>query len=465
MPMSAPFGTSASIIDAPAARPQAVGSLDLSVLVLTLNEADNVRVLLPKLHRAVGELTSAYEVLVVDGGSTDETASAARALGARVIVQALPGYGHAFRQGVQQAQGEYILMLDADLSHDPDFIYKLWTSRERADIVIASRYTRGGVACMPWLRKVLSRVLNRWFSQGLALDVRDCSSGFRCCRASVLKAMPLQGADFDVLPEMVVRARVGGWRIAEVPFTYFPRHRGSSHARIVRVGINLAKTFARMWRLRNSISAADYDERAFYSLIPIQRFWQRERHRIITGFARGGGRILDVGCGSSVIMQSLNYAIGMDIGHHKMRHLSRYGLPLVTASAFALPFQDASMDCVISSEVIEHIPVDPSIFLEMDRVLRPGGRLILGTPDYATWSWPAIEWLYHTAVPGGYVDEHMSHYTRSGMHDILRVMGYELLGEDYVFGSELIICARKSAKAPPSSTELARVLPETQHAH
>ena len=433
--------------------------LDVTVLLLALNEAENLQVLLPKLHRAVGDLAIAYEVLVVDGGSRDDTAAVARQLGARVIAQALPGYGHAIREGIRQARGQYILTLDADLSHDPDFIYKLWTSRDRADIVIASRYTRGGVACMPWLRKLLSRVLNRWFAKGLALDVFDSSSGFRCYKASVLKALALQGADFDVLPEIVVRACIGGWRIAEVPFTYFPRLRGSSHARIVRVGLNLAKTFGRMWKLRNSIHAADYDERAFYSLIPVQRFWQRRRHQIITAFARGGGRILDVGCGSSVILQSLNYVIGMDICHHKMRYMRRYGLPVVTGSAFALPFADASMDCVISSEVIEHIPVDPAIFLEMHRVLRPGGLLILGTPDYATWSWPLIEWLYHTAVPGGYVDEHISHYTRTDLERILEVMGYDQLGAGYVFGSELIVCARKTAAAPPPQAELMRVLP------
>ncbi len=93
-------------------------------------------------------------------------------------------------------------------------------------------------------------------------------------------------------------------------------------------------------------------------------------------------------------MQSLNNVVGMDFNFAKLRFLSRYRMPLVRGSAFALPFRDQSFDCVISSQVIEHIPFDEVLFSEMRRVLMPGGRLILGTPDYATRAWRAIEPIY-----------------------------------------------------------------------
>ena len=92
--------------------------------------------------------------------------------------------------------------------------------------------------------------------------------------------------------------------------------------------------------LRNSIASADYDDRAFYSIIPLQRYWQRRRHRITTSWARGADRMLDIGCGSSVIIQSLNNAIGMDVSMGKLRFLRRLGIPLLRGSAFALPFKD-----------------------------------------------------------------------------------------------------------------------------
>ena len=110
-------------------------------------------------------------------------------------------------------------------------------------------------------------------------------------------------------------------------------------------------------------------------------------------------------------MQSINNVVGMDFNYAKLRYLRRYEIPLVNASAFALPFKDGSFDCVISSQVIEHIRYDESIFSEMYRVLRPGGMIILGTPDYATIGWRIIEPIYGFLMPGGYKDEHITHYT------------------------------------------------------
>jgi ubiquinone/menaquinone biosynthesis C-methylase UbiE len=78
------------------------------------------------------------------------------------------------------------------------------------------------------------------------------------------------------------------------------------------------------------------------------RYWQRRRHRIAVVWACRGGRMLDAGCGSSLIVQSLNNVIGTDFNYAKLRFLRRYEIPLVNASAFALPLKDGSFDCVIS---------------------------------------------------------------------------------------------------------------------
>src|SRR4029453_17355188 len=125
-------------------------------------------------------------------------------------------------------------------------------------------------------------------------------------------------------------------------------------------------------------------ERAFYSRIPLQRYWQRRRHRIITSLARAAGRTLDVGCGSSVILQSLNNAIGLDEAAIKLRYMRQYGVPLVQGSVAALPFADESFDCVVCSQGIQHVPADPAVFKELTGVLRPGGLLIDGPPGPAT---------------------------------------------------------------------------------
>ena len=418
-------------------------SVDLSVVIPVLNERDNLVTLLPRMRQVLAGLGCHSEVLVVDGGSTDGTVDTAHGLGARVLVQTTPGYGGALREGFAAAAGEFVLTLDADLSHDPDFVVKLWRARHGADVVIASRYVRGGAAYMPLDRKVLSRVLNRFFASGLGLPVRDLSSGFRIYRTRVLRSLACQGRNFDVLEEILVKAYAEGWRLAEIPFTYYPRESGSSHARVVRFGVDLLRAFVRLWKLRNSIDSADYDERAFYSRIPFQRYWQRRRHEIITKMARGAGRTLDVGCGSSVILQTLNYAVGADVLPNKLRYMRQYGVPLVQASVFALPMRDDSFDCVVCSQVIEHIPSDPTIFDELTRVLRPGGLLILGTPDYATLGWRTIEPIYGFVTPGGYKDEHITHYTAASLRETTRRHGLEPVDQQYVCRSELIVALRK----------------------
>jgi ubiquinone/menaquinone biosynthesis C-methylase UbiE len=147
----------------------------------------------------------------------------------------------------------------------------------------------------------------------------------------------------------------------------------------------------------------------------------------------------------------------MDINTGKLRFLSRYGIPLLRGSAFALPFKDSSFDCVISSQVIEHIPYEEVLFSELQRVLSPGGTLIIGTPDYSTRGWRIIEPLYGHLIPGGYRDEHITHYTHESLSRILTRHGFVAEESAYICRSELIMRWRKPATS--SITQSASVSP------
>jgi len=419
--------------------------MQISVVIPALNEESNLRLLLPRLHRVVSALTSQeYEIVVVDGGSTDDTVEAVRSLGSTVITQEEPGYGGALKAGFQASSGDYVLTLDADLSHDPDFIDRMWKARREAEIVVASRYVPQGSAQMPLVRKVLSLILNKFFTQGLSLPLHDISSGFRLYHSSTVKGMSLESSDFDVLEEILIQCYAQGYRIREVPFQYLPRQQGSTHINLLGFGIAYLRTFRRMWELRNSVLCADYDDRAFDSRIPPQRYWQRKRHQIVTALAPRDDSCLDVGCGSSRILSSLHNVVGADVALRKLRWARKYGKPLVNASIFDLPFLDGSFDCVISSEVIEHIPAGEEPFLEMRRVLKDGGLLILGTPDYGRLSWRVIEGVYHRVIPGGYADEHITHYNKEQLVRSVEKLGFLLTDIKYVLGSEMILLFRKA---------------------
>jgi SAM-dependent methyltransferase len=424
-------------------------SLDLSVIVPALDEGSNLAVMLPQLRQVLQELGAANEVLIVVQRPDTRTLEAAARVGAHVIEQSQPGYGGALLKGFAVARGEYLLTMDADCSHRPVFLRDLWRCRHAAEITIASRYAPGGSAKMTPGRYLLSRVLNVFFSRSLSLRVRDMSSGFRLYRADVLRNLKPRGRDFDILQEILVHAYARGWHVQEVPFEYVDRNRGRSHARVFYFGLAYLRTVWSLWKLRNSIESADYDYRAFDSPIFLQRFWQRRRFRYVTRLAAGQGPVLDVGCGSSRIISALPpLSVGLDVAPNKLRFARRFSRPLVQASGFALPFSDGAFPCVVCSQVIEHVPVYPPMLDELCRVLAPAGRLVLGTPDYARWQWVLLEQLYRMAAPGGYGDEHISHYTREGLVDALSERGFVIEATHYILRGELIMAARKPAPTP-----------------
>jgi dolichol-phosphate mannosyltransferase len=228
-------------------------SLDLSVVIPAHNEGPNLRLLLPQLGSILDGLGIRSEVLVVVREPDPETEAAAREGRAAVVTQREPGYGGALRTGFALGRGGHVLTMDADLSHPPTFVADLWQHRQEADILIASRYVAGGAAKMPLLRALLSRVLNRFFALGLGVPLRDLSSGFRLYRAAALDLEAVTARDFDVLPEILIRAHSAGRRVLEIPFRYEPRAHGSSNARIVPFGIAYVRTFGRLHSLRRSV--------------------------------------------------------------------------------------------------------------------------------------------------------------------------------------------------------------------
>jgi len=356
------------------------------------------------------------------------------------------GFGHALRAALQQARGAYVITLDPDISGPLTFLSDLWARRHDAEVIVASRYVEGSRVEMPALRSAGSRLLNVVFRRGLSLGVNDGSSAIRLYRRDVIRALSLEADDYDILQESLVRAYAAGWRVLEIPLRYAPNPAVASKAHASLASAYL-RTFWTLWKLRNSIAAADYDYRAHDSVIPLQRYWQRSRYRYILELIHGEGAVLDVGCGSSHIIGALpRGSVALDVLVNKLRFARRFDVSRVRASGFALPFPDESFPCVLCSQVIEHVPMVPSMIDELCRVLKPGGRLVLGTPDYDQWQWVWIEKAYGLAAPGGYADEHISHYTRKGLLEDFARRGYAHEATRYILRGELILAFRKPAR-------------------
>ncbi len=220
---------------------------ELSVVLPTLDESAGLKVLLPRMKALFERLGVRGEILVIDGGSRDGTVALAEAAGARALRQRGRGFGSAVREGLAAAGAEWVAILDADGSHAPEALERFWARRGEADLIVGSRYCRGGSAEMPLTRQILSRSLNVVTRRVLDLPVHESSSGFRLYRAAAARAVKSEATDFSVQQDLMVGILAAGGRVVEEPIHYAPRVGGASKANAWK----LLPAYARLlWRLK-----------------------------------------------------------------------------------------------------------------------------------------------------------------------------------------------------------------------
>ena len=208
------------------------------VVVPTYNEREN----LPQLARGV-LVHPGFRMLVVDDGSPDGTGAVADALAAEypgrveVMHRTGPrGLGRSYIDGLQKAIAQpdvdLVCQMDADLSHNPEYLPALVAATTDHDVVIGSRYLNGvSVVNWPLHRIFLSAFANRYIRAVTSLTPRDCTSGYRCWRRESLARLPLKAMVSDgyaFLVEMLFEASRRGCRIGEVPIIFVERRQGQS---------------------------------------------------------------------------------------------------------------------------------------------------------------------------------------------------------------------------------------------
>ena len=222
---------------------------EFSILILARNEAKNLQALLPQILAVFKEAQLSFEVIIVDARSMDNTREIGEGFGARVHVQKEPGYGAAFCEGISLCGGDWLITLDADLSHPPPFLKALIAHKGEADLLIGSRYVAGGSARMERYREFLSRLLSAFCRLVLAMRINDMSSGYRMYRVQTLRSLRLEARNFDVLIEVLVRLVARGAVVKELPFHYQPRVFGKSNVKLFRFALSYLSTIFRMRRL------------------------------------------------------------------------------------------------------------------------------------------------------------------------------------------------------------------------
>jgi glycosyltransferase involved in cell wall biosynthesis len=208
-----------------AARPADRASLEVSVVIPCLNEAESIEACVAAARKALDEGDYTGEVVVVDNGSTDGSGTLAADAGARVVHEPRRGYGRAYLTGLAEARGRYIVMLDADMTYDagelPRFVEAL---DDGGDMVLGDRMEGIQPGAMPWLHRrvgnpVLTGLLNRLFGT----EVNDAHCGMRAVRRDALPRLDLRTTGMELASEMLIRAAKADLDIRQFPIEYHPR--------------------------------------------------------------------------------------------------------------------------------------------------------------------------------------------------------------------------------------------------
>ena len=210
------------------------GTPQVSVVVPTYNERENVLAVLDGVRRALaGHYTC--QIIVVDDNSADGTAEAVRRAAegdssiTLLVRPAKMGLASALVDGFKMAQGKYLVIMDGDLSHRPEDLPGLLDRLADSDIAVGSRYVPGGRTLgWPLQRRIMSRLAATAARTWLGIDVRDVTSGFAAFRReSVVPLLPtLNATGFKLLVEILARSRDA--TVVEHPIVFVDRRLGRS---------------------------------------------------------------------------------------------------------------------------------------------------------------------------------------------------------------------------------------------
>jgi glycosyltransferase involved in cell wall biosynthesis len=196
----------------------------VSVVIPCLDEASTIAECVTAARAVLADSALPGEVIVVDNGSTDGSGDLARAAGALVVEEPRRGYGSAYLAGLAVARGDYIVMVDADLTYDfreiPRFVREL---EDGAELVVGNRMRSIKPGAMPWLSRLGNPLLSGFLNILHRTNVRDVHCGMRALRRQVLPLLNLRTVGMEFASEMVIRATRERLDVRELPIELHPR--------------------------------------------------------------------------------------------------------------------------------------------------------------------------------------------------------------------------------------------------
>jgi dolichol-phosphate mannosyltransferase len=228
----------------------------LSVVIPAYEENENLQILIPLILAELKKLPlTKFQILVVMRLNEErDSLRAIELLGARAIKRVGDdSFGSAIKTGIHVCgrSSSHLLFMDADGSHSPHSISKLWKASVEysADVVIASRYVEGGTTANSWMEIQMSRVLNAIYSIVLGIGAKDISTNFKIYKTELLENLDLRCTNYDIVEELLlkIKRKKRNLVIVEIPDHFEQRLFGESKRKL---SVFIASYIITLFRLR-----------------------------------------------------------------------------------------------------------------------------------------------------------------------------------------------------------------------
>ena len=402
--------------------------MKLSVVMPAYNERKTIREIVQRVLAVPIE----KEIVIVDDGSTDGTRDILRELdgkdGVRVVFQPHnQGKGAAVSTGFRHATGDVVIVQDADLEYDPMEYMKLLAPIEQghADVVYGSRFLGGGARRVLYFwHTVGNRFLTLASNMFTNLNLTDMETCYKMFRREVVASMTIESQRFGIEPEITAKVARRGYRIYEVPISYY----GRTYEEGKKIGWKDA--FSALWTIiRHSVRETEDPRNVGH--VTLARMGKLDGYNrwLAERFAGSlGDRVLEIGAGFGNMTRHFagrELVVASDLDPVALEYLKGAFRddPGVSVASYRFPLGEAErdeiraldVDTVVCLNVLEHIEADTATLSDLFQVLRPGGRVILIVP--------ALQKLY------GSLDEHLHHvrrYEKAELEEKVRNAGFVL---------------------------------------
>ncbi len=225
----------------------------ISVIIPAYQEAENLKIILPKLQNILNSI--AHEVLVIDTLETMDNTDSICSDNECMYIHRENGnfYGDAIRTGIKYSRYTRVVIMDADGSHNPEEILTFYSKSKQYDMVIGSRYCKGGYTDNPLMLQLMSYILNMTYRLFFGIKVKDVSNSFRMYYGPHLKELDLVCDNFDIVEEILIRlTRLHPkYQIYETPILFNKRIYGESKRDLWKFIISYIKTMHFLLEIKN----------------------------------------------------------------------------------------------------------------------------------------------------------------------------------------------------------------------